>query len=106
MFFQFDAAGDVQAKISPLRVPKNATPASYCSQFTGAKDIMYDDSSDSFYCGKIWNLTKDKYARIPYKLLPNGKAEYWIGVGNIITGRQPYNIYELNKLFSEKPDIQ
>jgi hypothetical protein len=75
----------------------------YCKQFLEQngipiKLVAYRD--DGAYCGSFEGFYEEKFIMVPYKLLPNGKAEYWAASGFRIIGKPP--AFPKNKMLTKK----
>lgn len=98
-------AGEIQIADSPMLVPKSKNSDDYCNQFTdqdGNPLNVISVRDDGTYCGSYFNFYKDKYLMIPYKILKNGKAEYWASPEFRIIGPQP----KINKFFKATYSIK
>lgn len=90
MSFEKHANGEVQLAWSPLKIPDGTT--NYCKQFTDQDGKPLNSATfihNASYCGLLFYFYKEEVPMIPYKLLPNGKAEYWVGLESRIIGRPP-----------------
>lgn len=86
--------GEILLSKSPLRVPVNTDSHNYCATFSYSdgspvKVIISLVERNVTYCGYYWRLLEDKDILIPFKILANGKAEYWTRDGSIIIGAPP-----------------
>jgi hypothetical protein len=93
--FLRSADGEISLDLSPLKVPANyngGSDYSYCQQFSdkdgqSVKGIYH--THEAAYCGYVDGLYAEKVVMVPYKLLPNGKAKYWVGSGQRTIGLTP-----------------
>jgi hypothetical protein len=92
--FEKNATGKISLSESPLKAPeKDSQRADYCKQFTyqngdPVKVIMV--LHHGAFCGNSIYYENEAFL-VPYKLLPNGKAEYWTSSDYIYIGPAPVN---------------
>ncbi len=96
-WFQQNSDGIIDLYNSPLKVPKGISSDKYCKQFTrknGASlNIISGGSDGSVFCGIYAGFDQNNNPVIPFKFLPNGKAEYWAAPGSIIVGPRPKDYF-------------